>query len=175
MINLTVFCSGKHDLKQDYIDEIDSLVKQLDSNKITIVYGGGTVGLMGVVRNAFPGKIVTSNMHIFKDDKYEDDYLFDNITERQKKLVDLGNAYLILPGGFGTLFELLEVITKNQIGEACKPIFVYNYKGIYDNLLLQITKMQEEGFVKHSLEHYKLFIHTTKEELATCINALSNL
>lgn len=84
MINLTVFCSGKHDLKQDYIDEIDSLIKQLDSNKITIAYGGGTVGLMGVVRNAFSGKIVTSNMHIFKDDKYEDDYLFDNITERQK-------------------------------------------------------------------------------------------
>jgi uncharacterized protein (TIGR00730 family) len=113
-------------------------------------------------------------MHIFKDDKYEDDYLFDNITERQKKLVDLGNAYLILPGGFGTLFELLEVVTKNQIGESSKPIFVYNYKGIYDNLLLQIKKLQEEGFVKHSLEHYKLSIHTDKVELATSINALSN-
>jgi uncharacterized protein (TIGR00730 family) len=174
MINLTVFCSGKHDLKQDYIDEIDALVMLLDSNKVTIVYGGGTVGLMGVVRNAFSGKIVTSNMHIFKDDKYEDDYLFDNITERQKKLVDLGDAYLILPGGFGTLYELLEVITKNQIGEASKPIFIYNYKGIYDNLLLQITKLQEEGFVKHSLEHYKLFIHTNKEELAIRINALCN-
>ena len=170
MINLTVFCSGKHDLKQDYIDEIDALVKSIDSSAVTIVYGGGTVGLMGVVRNAFLGKIVTSNMHIFKDDAYEDDYLFDNITERQKKLVDLGDAYLILPGGFGTLYELLEVITKNQIGEASKPIFIYNYKGIYDNLLLQITKLQEEGFVKHSLEHYKLFIHTDKTELAKCIN-----
>jgi uncharacterized protein (TIGR00730 family) len=174
MINLTVFCSGKHDLKQDYIDEINELVMLLDSSKIAVVYGGGTVGLMGVVRNAFNGKIITSNMHIFKDDNYEDDYLFDNITERQKKLVDLGNAFLILPGGFGTLFELLEVVTKNQIGEASKPIFVYNYKGIYDNLLLQIKKLQEEGFVKHSLEHYKLFIHTDKVELATCINALSN-
>ena len=170
MINLTVFCSGKHDLKQDYIDEIDALVRLIDSSTVTIVYGGGTVGLMGVVRNAFLGKIVTSNMNIFKDDKYEDDYLFDNITERQKKLVDLGDAYLILPGGFGTLYELLEVITKNQIGEASKPIFIYNYKGIYDNLLLQITKLQEEGFVKHSLEHYKLFIHTDKTELAMRIN-----
>jgi uncharacterized protein (TIGR00730 family) len=170
MINLTVFCSGKHDLKQDYIDEIDALVKLIDSSAVTIVYGGGTVGLMGVVRNAFLGKIVTSNMNIFKDDKYEDDYLFDNINERQKKLVDLGDAYLILPGGFGTLYELLEVITKNQIGEASKPIFIYNYKGIYDNLLLQITKLQEEGFVKHSLEHYKLFIHTDKTELAMRIN-----
>jgi hypothetical protein len=159
-------------LKQDYIDEIDSLIKQLDSNKVTIVYGGGTVGLMGVVRNAFSGKIITSNMHIFKDDNYEDDYLFNNITERQKKLVDLGNAFLILPGGFGTLFELLEVVTKNQIGEASKPIFVYNYNGIYDNLLLQIKKLQEEGFVKHSLEHYKLFIHTDKTELAACLNML---
>jgi uncharacterized protein (TIGR00730 family) len=172
MINLTVFCSGKHDLKQDYIDEIDTLIKSIDSSVVTIVYGGGTVGLMGVVRNAFSGKIITSNMNIFKDDKYEDDYLFDNITERQKKLVDLGDAYLILPGGFGTLYELLEVITKNQIGEASKPIFVYNYKGIYDNLLLQITKLQEEGFIKHSLEHYKLFIHTDKTELAACLNML---
>jgi uncharacterized protein (TIGR00730 family) len=172
MINLTVFCSGKHDLKQDYIDEIDALVKSIDSSAVTIVYGGGTVGLMGVVRNAFSGKIITSNMNIFKDDKYEDDYLFDNITERQKKLVDLGDAYLILPGGFGTLYELLEVITKNQIGEASKPIFIYNYKGIYDNILLQITKLQEEGFIKHSLEHYKLFIHTDKTELAACLNML---
>ena len=106
MINLTVFCSGKHDLKQDYIDEIDALVKSIDSSVVTIVYGGGTVGLMGVVRNAFSGKIITSNMNIFKNDAYEDDYLFDNITERQKKLVDLGDAYLILPGGFGTLYEL---------------------------------------------------------------------
>lgn len=174
MINLTVFCSGKHELKQDYIDEVNKLVMLLDSSKIAIVYGGGTVGLMGVVRNAFSGKIITSNMHIFKDNKNEDDYLFDNITERQKKLVDLGNAFLILPGGFGTLFELLEVITKNQIGEANKPIFIFNYKGIYDNLLLQIKRLQEECFIKHSLEHYKISIHTDKVELATSINALSN-
>ena len=111
-------------------------------------------------------------MRIFKEEGIEDDYLFDNIDQRQKKLVELGDAYVILPGGFGTLFELFEVITKNQIGEASKPILIYNYNNIYDNLVLLIEKLMEEKFIKHDFANYKIEIYTNYEELADRINNL---
>jgi uncharacterized protein (TIGR00730 family) len=170
---ITFFCSGKTNLKEEYNENIANLIKKIDIDKISIAYGGGRVGLMGVVRDTFisiKGTIISSNMRIFKEEDIEDDYLFDNIDQRQKKLVELGDAYVILPGGFGTLFELFEVITKNQIGEASKPILIYNYNNVYDNLVLLIEKLMEEKFIKHDFSNYKIEIYTNYEELADRIN-----
>ena len=72
------------------------------------------------------GKIISSNVTKFVEPDIDDDYVFDNINERQRKLVDLGDAYLILPGGYGTCSEMFEVMTKNDIGESSKPIFIFN-------------------------------------------------
>ena len=174
-MNLTVFCSGKTNLKQEYIEEVEKLIKNIDINKITIAYGGGDVGLMGTVRNSFlsiGGNIITSNVYRFVVEGIRDDYLFESIDDRQKKLIELGDAYLALPGGFGTMFELLEVITKNQIGEQNKPIFIFNFHNIYDKLLEEIERLQEEGFIKHELEYYKIYVYTEGEELARKINSL---
>ena len=174
-MNLTVFCSGKTNLKQEYIEEVEKLIKNIDINKVTIAYGGGDVGLMGTVRNSFlsiGGKVITSNIYRFVVEGIEDDYLFESIDDRQKKLIELGDAYLALPGGFGTMFELLEVITKNQIGEQSKPIFIFNFHNIYDKLLEEIERLQEEGFIKHELEFYKIYVYTDGEELARKINSL---
>ena len=129
MINLTVFCSSKDNLNNDLHLEIQKFIKLLDVNKFNIVYGGGTCGLMGTVRKTFiesNGKIISSNVTKFVEPDIEDDYIFDNINERQRKLIELGDAYLILPGGYGTLSEMLEVMTKNDIGECSKPIFIFN-------------------------------------------------
>lgn len=170
---ITFFCSGKTNLKEEYNENIANLIKKIDIDKISIAYGGGRVGLMGVVRDTFisiKGTIISSNMRIFKEEDIEDDYLFDNIDQRQKKLVELGDAYVILPGGFGTLFELFEVITKNQIGEASKSILIYNYNNVYDNLVLLIEKLIEEKFIKHDIANYKIEIYTNYVELADRIN-----
>ena len=175
---ITFFLSGKPNLKEEYNENITNLIKKININKTSIAYGGGSVGLMGIVRNTFismKGTIISSNMRIFKEENIEDDYLFDNIDLRQKKLVELGDAYVILPGGFGTLFELFEVITKNQIGEASKPIFIYNYNNVYDNLVLLIEKLTEEKFIKHNFANYKIEFFTNHEELADRINNLHDL
>jgi hypothetical protein len=170
---LTIFCSGKNGVKQEYLDEINTLVNSFDTEKITIAYGGGNVGLMGIVNDTYRakgGKLITSNIKKFTVDGYPDDYIFDNITERQSKLIELGDAFLALPGGFGTLYELLEVITKNQIEEISTPVYIYNYKGIYDNLVRLINDLQNEGFIKHDLGWYKIRVFTDPKELVDTIN-----
>jgi hypothetical protein len=171
---LTIFCSGKIGVKQEYLDEVKTLVNSFDTEKIMIAYGGGNVGLMGTVSDTYKakgGKLITSNIKKFTVDGYPDDYIFDNITERQSKLIELGDIFLALPGGFGTIYELLEVITKNQIEEISKPVYIYNYKGVYDNLVRLIVDLQNEGFVKHDLDWYKIRIFTDPKEL---VNSLHN-
>ena len=171
---LTIFCSGKIGVKQEYLEEIQTLVNSFDTEKITIAYGGGNVGLMGIVNDTYKakgGKLITSNIKKFMVDGYPDDYIFDNITERQSKLIELGDVFLALPGGFGTIYELLEVITKNQIEEISKPVYIYNYKGIYDNLMRLINDLQKEGFIKHNLEWYKIRVFTDPKELVDALHS----
>lgn len=173
MKTVTIFCSGKTGIKEEYIRSIQKFVNHLDENKIRIAYGGGNVGLMGVVREAYldkGGKIITSNIHKFVVPEMPDDYLYDNITERQSKLIELGDMFLALPGGYGTIYELLEVITKNQIGEMSKPVYIFNYKGIYNNLIEQFKVLEEEGFIKHPFEWYKIKIINDEIELANELN-----
>jgi uncharacterized protein (TIGR00730 family) len=171
---LTIFCSGKIGVKQEYLEEIQTLVNSFDTEKITIAYGGGNVGLMGTVSDTYKakgGNLITSNIKKFTVDGYPDDYIFDNITERQSKLIELGDIFLALPGGFGTIYELLEVITKNQIEEISKPVYIYNYKGVYDNLIRLIDDLQKEGFIKHDLEWYKIRVFTDPKELVDALHS----
>jgi len=80
--------------------------------------------------------------------------------------------FLALPGGFGTVYELLEVITKNQIGEMSKPVFVFNHNGIYDNFKGFVNDLIREGFVKHEIDWYKLKFFNDPVELANAINKI---
>lgn len=167
MINLTVFCSGKNDLKPEYVETTQELVSRIDIEKYRIVYGGGRIGLMGTVRDTFKSKggtLITSNLKQFVE-KEGDDYVFDNISDRQSKLIQLADVLLVLPGGFGTLYECLETITKNQIREISKKIIIFNYNRIYDHLLAQIEVLQREGFVKNTVESYNIVVFTTVNEV----------
>lgn len=168
MINLTVFCSGKNDLKQEYVEATKNLVSRIDIAKYRIVYGGGRIGLMGTVRDTFKSKggtIITSNLKQFVEGD-GDDYVFDNISDRQSKLIQLADVLLVLPGGFGTLYECLETITKNQIREISKKIIIFNYNHLYDHLLTQIEVLQREGFVKNTVKSYNIIVLTTVDEVS---------
>lgn len=174
MKKLTVFCSSKNNLNSIYYDQCKKLISLLNPNKISIVYGGGTTGLMGTVRTTFlenSGTIITSNMKNFVEPGIYDDYIFDNLDDRQKKLIELGNGYLILPGGYGTHYEMLEAMTNNDIGDS-KPIFIFNCRNIFDNLLLQLEKLVEEGFITRNLEKINAHIISEPEILANKINEL---
>jgi uncharacterized protein (TIGR00730 family) len=173
-LNLTIFCSSKNNLNPIYYHQVNELIELLDVNKINLVYGGGTNGLMGTVRNKWiekSGKIITANMNKFAEDGIKDDYLFENIDDRQKKLVELGDAYLVLPGGYGTHFEALEVMTKNDIGEASKPIFILNINGVFDELISHLDKLITQGFITRDFNKIKVFVSDDVKHLAQIINS----
>lgn len=173
MINLTVFCSSKDNINNDFHLEIQNFIKLLDVNKFNIVYGGGTCGLMGTVRRIFiesDGNIISSNVSKFVEPDIDDDYIFDNINERQRKLIELGDAYLILPGGYGTCSEMLEVMTKNDIGECSKPIFIFNCCHIFDNLINLFNDLKFNGFITKDFNKIKVTICSNPNELADIIN-----
>lgn len=175
MLNLTLFCSSKNNIDSQFFSQTGKLIQLLNYQNITIVYGGGTHGLMGHVRKIFlglGGKVITSNVKKFVEEGIHDDYLYDNIDERQQKLVELGDAYLVLPGGYGTCFEMLEVMTKNDIGEQSKPIFIFNCNGIFNNLIKTLEDLRNNGFMSRDLNQIKVFISNNHEELATQINNL---
>ena len=168
MINIGIFCSGKNDLKPEYVETTRKLISRIDIAKYRIVYGGGRIGLMGTVRDTFKSKggtIITSNLKQFVEGD-GDDYVFDNISDRQSKLIQLADVLLVLPGGFGTLYECLETITKNQIREISKKIIIFNYNHLYDHLLAQIEVLQREGFVKNTVKSYNIIVLTTVDEVS---------
>ena len=167
MLNLTIFCSGKNDLKQEYVEATQNLISRIDIEKYRITYGGGSVGLMGTVRNTFKnqgGTVITSNLKQFVEG-YSDDYVFDNISDRQSKLIELADLMLVLTGGFGTMYECLEAITKNQIREISKKVIIFNFNHIYDHLLAQIAVLQKEGFIKNTLDSYNIVVLSTVDEV----------
>ncbi len=173
MINLTVFCSSKNNLKPIYYEKVIELIELLDPTKISMVYGGGTNGLMGTIRSNWlkkSGKIITANMYKFAEQGVPDDYLFDTIDDRQKKLVELGDGYLILPGGYGTHFEALEVMTKNDIGECSKPIYILNVDGIFDGFISHINKLIDDGFITRDFNKIKVYNSSDCNYLAELIN-----
>jgi uncharacterized protein (TIGR00730 family) len=175
--NLSTFCSSKSNLNPKYYHQTHLLVSNLNPSKFNIVYGGGTAGIMGTVRKSWlevGGTIISSNVARFVEPGITDDYLFDNIIDRQKKLVDLGDGYLVFPGGYGTHYETLEVITKNDIGEASKPVFILNIDGIFDNFIAQINLLISEGFITRNFVKLNIFVESEPEKLILRINNFFN-
>jgi len=173
MKNLTVFCSSKNNIDVSYHNSVVELIGLLDHFKHAIAYGGGSGGLMGTVRKTYEkkgGKVISSNVRRFVEDGYPDDFVYETIDERQKKLMELGDMYLILPGGYGTHFEMLEVMTKNDIGEASKPIFLYNVNGVFDNFIKLIDNLIGEGFITRNFDKIKVFSSGDAIELSNMIN-----
>lgn len=171
--NLTVFSSSKPNLDPIFYEKSKLLIAHLSPSNTNIVYGGGTSGIMGVVRNTWlelNGTIISSNVEKFAEHGITDDYLYGNIIDRQKKLVELGDGYLILPGGYGTNYEMLEVITKNDVGEASKPIFIYNVNGIYDDFVNYMKKLFDQGFASRGFNDLKIYVSSDYEELVGFIN-----
>lgn len=176
-INLSIFCSSKSNLNHKYYHQTQQLVSNLNPLKYNIVYGGGVGGIMGTVRKSWlnvGGTIISSNVTRFVEPGIVDDYLFDSIIDRQKKLVDLGAGYLIFPGGYGTHYEMLEVITVNDIGEVTKPVFILNIGGIFDNFISQINLLIDEGFITKNFSKLNIFVECEPAKLIEKIDNYFN-
>lgn len=156
MNSVCVYCGASINNDADLRKAISDLAIKLSEKNITLIYGGGSVGVMGVLADeilAKNGKVIGVIPQFLMDKEVghlgiTEMFITKNMHERKQKMADLAEGFMILPGGFGTLEEFFEVLTWLQLGLHQKPIGILNVNGYYHHLLLQIDVMVEQGFLK---------------------------
>ncbi|KAL6506575.1 putative cytokinin riboside 5'-monophosphate phosphoribohydrolase logl1 [Orobanche gracilis] len=176
MVNLKricVYCGSKLGYKKIFSDAAIDLGQELLKRNVDLIYGGGSVGLMGLVSQTVYnggcnvlGVIPTALVPIeISGHAVGDVLVVSDMHERKAELARRADAFIALPGGYGTMEELLEMITWSQLGIHNKPIGILNVDGYYDLLLGVFDKCVEEGFIKHSARNIVISANTAEELL----------
>jgi uncharacterized protein (TIGR00730 family) len=155
MENIAIFCGSKNGENPHYIKETIALGKILGEHKKHIVYGGGNAGLMGAIANSGleNGATVTGIIPQFlnsqerQHEKLTTLIVTETMHERKKLLFDKIDTAIILPGGFGTLDELFEMLTWNQLELHKIRIIIFNIDDFYDSIKEHIKIMHEQQFL----------------------------
>ena len=159
MKRIAVFCGSKTGSDPAIRQSAQQLGELLAENNIELVYGGGGIGLMGIVANAAlesGGKVIG----VIPEKLYEMEvahmgltelYRVKTMHERKALMADLSDAFIALPGGIGTLEEMTEVMTWAQIGYHNKPCAFLNTNKYYDHFFSFFDHMEKEGFLYQSI------------------------
>lgn len=177
MKRITIFCGSSFGTKEIFKDQAILLGKTLADQGIEIVYGGAKVGLMGAVADGAlqeGGKVIGVLPNFLKSKeiahlRLTELILVDSMHERKTKMNELCDGVIALPGGFGTLEELFEMLTWAQLGLHAKPIAVLNINGFYDPLLHMLQVMVENGFLKE-INQKMLIVSDSIEDLLSQMN-----
>lgn len=153
--SLAVFCGSKNGVNPLFMEHAIELGKILAKYNVTLIYGGGNVGIMGTIADAVMahgGRAVGVIPQVLVEwerqhNSLSELFVVDDMHIRKKKMYELCDAAIILPGGFGTLDELFEMVTWNQLSIHDKQIFILNSGGYYNHLIAHIQQMQEEKFL----------------------------
>ncbi|MEA5097060.1 MAG: TIGR00730 family Rossman fold protein [Burkholderiaceae bacterium] len=170
MKSICVYCGSRSGISEVYAEAARLLARELVQSGISLVYGGGNVGLMGVladevlrqggeVTGVIPKALLerevghqgVTRLHIVKD-----------MHERKAMMMDLSDGFIALPGGLGTMEELFEVLTWSQIGLHDKPVGLLNAHGFFDGLLAFLRHLAEQDFL--SRKHSALLLVETQPE-----------
>jgi uncharacterized protein (TIGR00730 family) len=162
---ITVYCSSSSFLDPDFHGPAIDLGSELARRGITLVYGGGGVGLMGEIARAcrsHGGKVVgviTRKLVAMEraDNQCDELIVVDTMRERKRLLAERGDAFLVLPGGVGTYEEFFEILVGRHLGEHEKPIGVVNSRGYYNPLIAMIEHGIEHRFIPAMMRE-KFFI-----------------
>ncbi|MCF3935360.1 TIGR00730 family Rossman fold protein [Acuticoccus sp. M5D2P5] len=155
-MRICIFCGSNSGFDPQFVDEARELGRVLAANRIGLVYGGASVGLMGAVADAVlahGGEAIGVIPEALVDKEIAHHGLSDlrvvgSMHERKALMADLSDAFVALPGGMGTLEEMFEVLTWAQLGFHSKPCAVYNIGGFFDTLLAFLDQLVATGFVK---------------------------
>jgi uncharacterized protein (TIGR00730 family) len=151
-----VFCGSSAGLRPDYADAARALARELVRRRLAVVYGGGSVGLMGILADAAlaeGGEVIgviprgLASRELLHTGVTEL-RVVESMHERKATMAELADAFVALPGGLGTLEETLEVLTWSQLGIRRKPVALLNVRGYWDALLRLLTHAADEGFVR---------------------------
>ncbi len=156
-----VFCGSSSGRRKVFEDAGRELGRQLAARKIDLVYGGGCVGLMGILADEMlrlGREVIGVIPRALAEREVAHRALSDlrvvrTMHERKSLMAELSDAFIALPGGFGTFEELFEVITWAQLGIHQKPIGVLNVDGYFAALVAMISKAIDEGFIRLEYQH----------------------
>jgi uncharacterized protein (TIGR00730 family) len=176
---IAVYCGSSTRADPRYTAPARALAEALAHAGITLVYGGGNVGLMGQIADAAlaaGGRVIGVIPRFMRDAELAHPALsecheVESMHERKALMAEQADAFIALPGGYGTLDELFEALTWTQIGLQAKPCGVLNVDGYYDALLAMLDRMAADGFLRSG--HRELLVSaTTPVELLAALAAL---
>lgn len=172
MKRICVNCGSNVGANPDYMAMAEKLGKTLVEHKLDLVYGGADVGLMGGVANAVIagggsviGIIPKSFANKVSHQGLSELHIVNSMHERKKMMFELSDGVIALPGGFGTLEEVTEILTWSQLGLNDKPCGLINVNGYYDKLLSFFDHAVHEGFIKSAHKDMLLVEETPKKLL----------
>lgn len=170
---LAIFCGSKTGNNVLYRQHALELATIMAENKIELVYGGGRKGIMGIVADTVmqKGGIVRGVIpQVLVDWEHQHDgiselFVVEDMHVRKRKMYELCDGVLILPGGFGTMDELFETLTWNQLSIHDKTVFILNTAGFYNRLLDHLRFLNEEGFLWNELHGLMIVLNEPAELL----------
>ena len=175
---ICVYCGSGQGRDPRYIEAAQALGGAIAAGGHSLVYGGGNLGLMGAVANAvkagggtvtgiIPHFLVTKEKILLGADNV---ILVDDMHQRKMAMFERADAFVALPGGVGTLEELVEQMTWAQLGRHTKPIILANICGFWQPMLVMLAHMRHEGFIREGLEVRTL----TAEKIEDVIPMIEN-
>lgn len=176
--SICVYCGSNFGSRSEYRDAARLTGEILAKENISLIYGGGNVGLMGILADStlhhggkvigvIPKKLADSNV---AHQELSNLIVVDSMHERKKVLFDLADGFIALPGGIGTLEEILEIVTWSQLGFHDKPYGLLNTSGFFDSLLQLLKDMVICKFLKQ--QHLdSLFVDDNPRELLTSLRS----
>lgn len=169
--------SGNNPIFKDTAYQLGTMIA---ARGLGLVYGGGKMGLMGVVADG----VIDNNGHVtgiiprFLDDVevghegVTNLQIIDGMHERKELMYEASDAFVVLPGGLGTLDETMEITTWSQLGLHKKPVIIFNVNGYWDHLLAQMDHIKAQGFMHHDhKEHFNTV--TTIDEIGDVLDQVS--
>ncbi|MCJ7658192.1 MAG: TIGR00730 family Rossman fold protein [Anaerolineales bacterium] len=176
MKRICVYCGSSDKLHQDYLAAAYQMGSLLTARNLEIVYGAGSTGSMGALADGAlqaGGTVIGVIPDYFNTPALAHQNLTSlevvgSIHERKARMIELADAFIALPGGFGTFEELFEALTWAQIGLHSKPVGLLNTRHYFDPLLAMVKHAQTEGFIYD--EHRALF--TCEEKPADLLSAM---
>ena len=176
MKNISVFCGAHKGNNPRYAEDAKKIGEILAAKGINVVFGGGNVGLMKIVSDAALDNGVDAigigleSLHNLElvNPRLKNQIITKTLLDRKDEFMKRSDAFIVLPGGVGSLDELAEIMANNQLGLINKPVGLLNTEGYYDHLLSWMKKAVEEGFITQA-NFNDLIVSSSCEDLVNLI------
>ena len=178
-MKIAVYCSAKDRIPEEYLALGDVLGQWIAEAGHTLVYGGATGGLMtrvsnaakaagGIVEGVIPQRIIQAKRMASNCDTL---HIVNNMCERKQKMKELADCFVCLPGSYGTLDEMMDVVASGTVDEHRKPCYILNYQGFYEGIKQLAQHMRSLAFLPQQEQYAPQFVDSM-EELITHLESV---